>query len=119
MSRRGDIFLADLRGRAPRKNEAAKTRPVLIVQSSRLDPELLSTVVVLPLTSQPQHDLHFLRMPVDTRGDLHHDSQIVVEQVQSISRNRLVGGPIARLDGQELKRLNRILAAVLDLSPPD
>jgi len=113
--KRGDIILADLRDRGALRNEVAKFRPVAIVQADRLGPEVLETVIVLPLTTKRYDEIQYLRIPVPARGSLEHDSWLIPEQIQSIDRRRLSPTPAAELSHEELAAKQHILRLVLQI----
>ncbi len=113
MRRRGEIWLADLNPR--RGTEPGKTRPVLIVQAQALlDAEHPSTLVV-PLTTRLVEDAQPLRVRIRRSGTLKKDSDALIDQVRAIDNRRLVRGPVARLQPQQLDVIAHALLEVLEL----
>ncbi len=114
MRKRGEIWLADLNPR--RGTEPGKTRPVLIVQAQALlDAEHPSTLVV-PLTTRLVAAAEPLRIRIRASGSLRKDSDALIDQVRSIDNRRLVQGPLARLQSQQLDALGHALLEVLELT---
>ena len=113
MRKRGEIWLADLNPR--RGTEPGKTRPVLIVQAQALlDAEHPSTLVV-PLTTQLVDAAEPLRIRIRASGALKKDLDALVDQVRAIDNRRLVRGPVARLQPQQLDVIAHALLEVLEL----
>lgn len=113
MRKRGEIWLADLNPR--RGTEPGKTRPVLIVQAQALlDAEHPSTLVV-PLTTRLVEDAQPLRVRIRPSGTLKKDSDALIDQVRAIDNRRLVRGPVARLQPQQLDVIAHALLEVLEL----
>ena len=113
MRKRGEIWLADLNPR--RGTEPGKTRPVLIVQAQALlDAEHPSTLVV-PLTTRLVEDAQPLRVRIRSSGTLKKDSDALIDQVRAIDNRRLVRGPVARLQSQQLDVIAHALLEVLEL----
>ncbi len=113
MRRRGEIWLANL---SPRQGtEPGKTRPVLIVQAQALlDAEHPSTVVI-PLTTRLVAAAEPLRIRVPAAGGLRRTSDLLVDQVRAIDNRRLSKGPLTRLNGPAMARVDQAIADVLDL----
>ena len=114
MPKRGEIWLADLNPR--RGTEPGKTRPVLIVQAQALlDAEHPSTLIV-PLTTRLIEDAEPLRVRVRASGALKKDSDALIDQLRAIDNQRLVRGPLLRLQPQQLDAIGHALLEVLDLA---
>ena len=112
--KRGEIWLADLNPR--RGTEPGKTRPVLIVQAQALlDVEHPSTLVA-PLTTRLVEGAEPLRVRVRASGALKKDSDVLIDQVRAIDNRRLVEGPLARIQPQQLDAVEHALLEVLDLA---
>lgn len=111
--RRGEIWLANLN--PPRGREIGKMRPVLLVQSDELLVIDTPLVVVLPLTTQLRLGMTAWRIHLPKRQRLLQDSQIVVDQPRALDRTRLIDGPLAEANLQEMEAVDRSLAAVLGL----
>jgi mRNA interferase MazF len=109
--RRGEVWVANLNPN--RGAEVGKIRPVLILQSDRLGPGVVPTVVVLPMTSRIRPVLRHLRISIPPRDRLQAPSQVIVEQPRTLDRNRVGDGPLTRLTEAELTAVERALKAVL------
>ena len=113
MRKRGEVWLADLN--PGRGTEPGKTRPVLIVQSQALlDADHPSTLIV-PLTTQLVDDAEPLRRRIFASGNLHRDSDLLLDQLRAIDNRRLTTGPLLYLSRADMDRVDAALREVLDL----
>jgi mRNA interferase MazF len=113
MRKRGEVWLADLN--PGRGTEPGKTRPVLIVQSQALlDADHPSTLIV-PLTTQLVADAEPLRLRIFASDNLHHDSDLLLDQLRAIDNRRLTAGPLLHLSRADMARVDAALREVLDL----
>lgn len=114
--RRGDVFYADL-GESAIGSEQTGVRPVLIIQNdigNRFSP----TTIIAPISSrkknrQPTHcfvEGNFL-------NGLTHNSCIILEQVRTISKTRLINA-IGHLDDKTMEEVDRTIAISLGLEFP-
>ena len=85
-------------------SEIRKARPVVIVSKDDLN-RLLDTVVVCPLTSS-LHPHWRTRLQIKCAG---RDSEIAIDQIRTISKQRLVGQVLDRLSSDEAAQLRRII----------
>ena len=114
--RRGDVWSATLDPR--HGTEPGRTRPVLIVQAQALlDADHPSTLVV-PLTTRLVEDAEPLRVRVRPAGRLRKESDLLIDQLRAIDNRRLVDGPLTRLSGATMRRLEDAIRAVLDFAEP-
>lgn len=93
-------------------HEQGKTRPVVIVSSPfhlRLTGNALITV--LPLTTVDRPGL-LHRVPLTTKDGT---SYVITEQIRTISRKRLVGQPLLRLDPRDVAQVREVLGQMIDL----
>ncbi len=111
--RRGEIWVGNLNPN--RGAVAGKIRPVLIVQADFLTQQGSATVVVLPLTTQVRPSMEPLHVTIRPRDRLRESCQVMPEQARTLDRARLVDGPLAVLDRDEMARVERALLAVLGL----
>ena len=86
---RGDIWWADFG--IPYGSEAGFKRPVLIIQDDAFNRSRINTVIVIPITT----NLVLADAPGNVllekeESGLSKDSVIVVSQISSIDRNRLI-----------------------------
>ena len=111
--KRGEIWVGNLNPN--RGVEVGKIRPLLIVKEDHLTEAGLSTVVVLPLTTQVRPSLQHLRVLIRTRDRLQQDCQVMVDQPRKLDRTRLGEGPLTVLTPAELAQVNQALQVLLGL----
>lgn len=113
MRERGEIWLANLN--PGHGAEPGKTRPVLIVQSQALlDVDHPSTLIA-PLTTRLIDDAAPLRLRLPAAGELHQDSDLLLDQLRAIDNGRLVKGPLLRCPADFMAEVDLALREVLDL----
>ena len=110
MVARGDIILVSLSG------DYAKTRPALVVQND-VTLAITGSVTFCLLTS----DLVDSRLRIDVAPDdnngLKRASQVQTDKIYTLPASKL-RGPIGRVDGDTLGRIDLALALHLDLIAP-
>ena len=106
--RRGDLVTVAAAG------DYGKPRPALVIQADLFD-ELPS--VTLCLVTSALRDAPIFRITVDPSSDngLQRVSQIQVDKVMTVSRER-IGGVIGRLDEATLLKVNRSLAVFIGIA---
>lgn len=110
--RRGDIYYADLSPVVG--SEQGGTRPVLIIQND-IGNQYSPTTIVAAITSQiakaklPTH----IEMPA-IPGGLEKNSVILVEQIRTIDKSRLME-KVASLDGEMMAKVNQAVEISLGL----
>jgi mRNA interferase MazF len=110
--RRGDIYFADLNPVVG--SEIAKQRPVLIV-SNNANNRAASTVTVVPLTSQVNRVYPFeVLLDMDDTG-LPKPSKAQVQQIRTISKQRILGRRVGRLGISPMQNMEAALKLHLDL----
>lgn len=110
--RRGDIYFADLNPVVG--SEIAKQRPVLIV-SNDANNRAASTVTVVPLTSQVNRVYPFeVLLTMDDTG-LPKLSKAQVQQLRTISKQRILGRQVGRLGIGPMQNIAAALKLHLDL----
>lgn len=110
--RRGDIYFADLNPVIG--SEIAKQRPVLIV-SNNANNRAASTVTVVPLTSQVNRVYPFeVLLSMDDTG-LPKPSKAQVQQIRTISKQRILGRQVGRLSIGPMENVEAALKLHLDL----
>lgn len=108
---RGSIWLANL---SPRHGtESGKTRPVLVMQSQALLDAGHPSTIIIPLTTNLTEDAEPLRIRIKARDHLKKDSDLLIDQIRAIDNNRLMGGPLAQLDENQLDDVSKALAEVV------
>ena len=107
--RRGDVVTVAVSG------DYGKPRPAVVVQSDAF-PEQHASVVVCQMTSQLTDRLDFrvTVAPTELNG-LHTTSQIMADKPVTVQRQK-IGGAIGRLDGRDVRKMNRALAFSLGLA---
>ena len=106
--RRGDLVTVAAPG------DYGKPRPALVIQSDLF--EELPSVTLCMVTSELRHAPIF-RITVDPSPDngLRRVSQIQVDKVMTVARER-IGGGIGRLDDATLLKVNRSLAVFIGIA---
>ena len=106
--RRGDFVTVAASG------DYGKPRPALVIQSDYLD-ETDSVLVCLLTTMQRAAPLYRLAIPADEGTGLRDASQVMVDKIMAVRRDRC-GPPIGRADDAALLALGRLLAFVVGVA---
>ena len=106
--RRGDLVTVALSG------DYDKPRPALVIQSDFLS-ETDSVLVCLLTTVVRAAPLYRLSLPAGEGTGLHEPSQVMVDKIMAVRRDRC-GGPIGRADDATLLALGRLLAFVVGIA---
>jgi mRNA interferase MazF len=94
---RGDIVIVNL---YPKKgDEVGKIRPAVII-SGNDENSILDTVILLPLSTDLIDDMQPYRMRISSREDLKQDSDILINQIRTLSKIR-IKEKIAKLTDDE------------------
>ena len=109
----GAVWLADLNPR--QGTEPGKTRPVLIIQNQALLDAGHPSTLVIPLTTRLIEDAEPLRLRVNGRERLERDSDLLIDQIRAIDNQRLVTGPLALLNAEEMSRIYRAILEVMGI----
>jgi mRNA interferase MazF len=88
--KRGDIITVAIKG------DDDKPRPALVIQSDFLS-GTDSVLVCLLTTTQRDAPLCRLSLPAGAATGLHQDSQVMVDEIRAVRRNRC-GAPVGRID---------------------
>ena len=109
---RGDIILVNFN---PQKKaqEVAKVRPAIIVSDSELN-EILDLVTVVALTTNLIDDSEPLRVRIPKRGDLHQESDAMIEQLRSVSKSRM-GEKVGVATESEMRKIEYGIKTMLGL----
>jgi len=95
--KRGDIVTVNLN---PKKgHEVGKIRPAVII-SGEDENSMLDTVILIPLSTDLIEEMEPYRMRISKRDRLQHDSDILINQVRTLSKQR-IGEKIAKLTDSE------------------
>lgn len=109
MIQRGDIVTVAAPG------YYGKPRPAVVVQTNSLNEAGIGSVIVCLMTSTLRSaPLFRINVEPSAENGLQRPSQIMVEKLQTVRRER-VGPKIGALDAGQLLRLNRTLAFVIGL----
>ena len=96
-------------------HEIKKTRPGVVISPDEMNASL-GTVIVAPMTSKDR-DIP-TRVKVDATPDngLTVDSFIVLDQIRTIDKSRLVSRPIGKLTDAEAGKVSSILCQMFTIS---
>ncbi|MCT3137837.1 type II toxin-antitoxin system PemK/MazF family toxin [Lactococcus lactis] len=120
---KGDIFWCELGENVG--SETNKKRPVLVISSSKKN-KRLSHVVIAPISttvkykkygesdSGLKYSHHFL-LTKSNYPFLKSDSVVKIEQLRTVSKNRLIGYSVGSLDTNSLRIINKKISSFLDL----
>jgi mRNA interferase MazF len=106
--KRGDLVTVAISG------DYGKPRPALIIQSDNL-PQTDSVLVCLLTTDPFAAPLYRLSLPADSATGLRQTSQVMVEKIMAVRRERC-GAPIGRADTAAMLALSRLLAFVVGIA---
>jgi mRNA interferase MazF len=97
---RGDIVIVNL---YPKKGDEGKIRPAVIVSGDD-ENAILDTVILMPLSTDLIDDMLPYRMRILKRDNLQQDSDILINQIRTLSKQR-IGEKIAKLSDDEYELL--------------
>lgn len=100
--KRGDIVLVNFNPQKKRE-EVAKVRPAIIMSDSDLN-DVLDLVSVIALTTNLIEDSEPLRIRIKKREALKVDSDAMIEQLRSISKER-IKKRIATVSEEEMEKI--------------
>jgi len=110
--RRGEIYYADLSPTVG--SEINKRRPVLIV-SNEANNRAANTVTVLPITSNTSRVYPFEILLSPQESGLPRVSKAQAQQIRTISKERLQGGALGRLNSILMRKAEAAMRLHLDL----
>jgi mRNA interferase MazF len=103
--KRGDIVTVNLN---PKKgHEVGKIRPAVIISGDD-ENSMLDTVILMPFSTDLIEEMEPYRMRIVKRDKLQQDSDILINQVRTLSKQR-VGEKIARVSDSEYDVLIQLL----------
>jgi mRNA interferase MazF len=107
--KRGDVVIVSIQG------DYGKPRPAVIVQSDLFN-DTHSSIILCPLTSDIQ-DAPLFRLTIEPNKDngLTKQSQIMIDKVTALKRERIVQN-IGHIDDDSMIKLNRSLALFLGIA---
>lgn len=95
--KRGDIVTVNLN---PKKgHEVGKVRPAVIISGDD-ENSMLDTLILMPLSTDLIEDMKPYRMRITKRDKLNQDSDILINQIRTLSKQR-IGEKIAQLNDSE------------------
>ncbi len=102
---KGDIVTVNLN---PKKgDEVGKIRPAVII-SGNDENSILDTVILMPISTVLIDDMDPYRMRILKRDNLKKDSDILINQIRTLSKKR-IGEKIATLTDDEYKKIIEFL----------
>lgn len=113
MALRGDVWVVDLD--PTRGHEQAKMRPCVVVSDDRFNRSASGLVVIVPLTSVDRAIPWHVRV---TRADggVRQESWAMVDQLRTVSRERLAGDPWGRVSSTVIAAIEERLRLLLGLA---
>lgn len=106
---RGDICLVNFN---PAKGgEVGKLRPAIII-SNKDEIEVLSTIIVIPLSSIVEKDASPYRFLISKREKLDKNSDACIYEIRALSKTR-IKEKIAKLTKQEILGVQKALCEIL------
>ena len=103
----GDIYYAILSGHYPNSVQTG-TRPVLIAQNNTGN-KYSPTVTVIPVTKKHKASYMPTHIDIDYSGGLAYNSVLMVEQIQTISKDQLVSR-VGKLDKSYYEQIKKALS---------
>lgn len=110
--KRGEIYYAALDPVIG--SESAKRRPVLIV-SNDINNRVAATVTILPLTSQVSKIYPFEVFLSPEKSGLPKPSKVQAQQIRTISKQRLQGNQIGKLEPSLMQSVDATITLHLAL----
>ena len=98
---RGDIIGINLN---PKKgDEIGKVRPCIVISDNESN-SILNTIMVMPLSTKLMDNMAPFRVRLKKRGDLVHDSDVLINHMRAISKKR-VTSCISKVTDEEYKKI--------------
>jgi mRNA interferase MazF len=110
--RRGEIYYADLSPTVG--SEINKRRPILIV-SNDANNRTANTITVLPITSNTSRVYPFEVLLTPKESGLSKPSKAQAQQIRTISKERLRGSVLGRLNSALMRMAENAMRLHLDL----
>ena len=102
---RGDIVTVNFN---PKKgHEVGKIRPAVVISDEDAN-SVLDTLILFPLSTDLLDDMEPYRMRIQARDKLKQDSDILINQIRTLSKQR-IGEKIAKLTDNEYELLIALL----------
>ena len=112
--KRAQVWEVDFEPQTHKEEPGKRGRPALIVQTNILNSAGHATTIVIPGTTNvyrdAQGDGYPLRVSVGKLGTMKQETDLLVDQIRTISNQRLMGDkPLAELSRAHMKRVEDAL----------
>jgi mRNA interferase MazF len=111
---RGELWEVDFEPQTHKEEPGKRGRPALVIQTNILNAAGHATTIVIPGTTQvyrdAQGDGYPLRISLGKVGKLKEETDLLIDQIRTISNRRLMGDkPLAELGRTHMKRVEDAL----------
>lgn len=111
---RGQLWEVDFEPQTHKEEPGKRGRPALVIQTNILNAAGHATTIVIPGTTQvyrdSQGDGYPLRISIGKAGKLKDDTDLLIDQIRTVSNRRLMGDkPLAELGRTHMKRVEDAL----------
>jgi mRNA interferase MazF len=111
---RGELWEVDFEPQTHKEEPGKRGRPALVIQTNILNAAGHATTIVIPGTTQvyrdAQGDGYPLRISLGKVGKLNEETDLLIDQIRTISNRRLMGDkPLAELGRTHMKRVEDAL----------
>ena len=111
---RGQLWEVDFEPQTHKEEPGKRGRPALVIQTNILNAAGHATTIVIPGTTQvyrdAQGDGYPLRVSLGKVGKLKEETDLLVDQIRTISNTRLMGDkPLVELGRAHMKRVEDAL----------
>ena len=111
---RGQLWEVDFEPQTHKEEPGKRGRPALMIQTNILNAAGHATTIVIPGTTQvyrdAQGDGYPLRISLGKVGKLKEETDLLIDQIRTISNRRLMGDkPLAELGRAHMKRVEDAL----------
>lgn len=112
--KRAQVWEVDFEPQTHKEEPGKRGRPALVIQTNILNSAGHATTIVIPGTTNvyrdAQGDGYPLRVSVGKLGNMKQETDLLVDQIRTISNQRLMGDkPLAELSRTHMKRVEDAL----------
>ncbi len=112
--KRAQVWEVDFEPQTHKEEPGKRGRPALVIQTNILNGAGHATTIVIPGTTNvyrdAQGDGYPLRVSVGKLGSMKQETDLLVDQIRTISNQRLMGDkPLAELSRAHMKRVEDAL----------
>ena len=112
--KRAQVWEVDFEPQTHKEGPGKRGRPALIIQTNILNSAGHATTIVIPGTTKVYRDAHGdgypLRVSVGKLGNMKQETDLLVDQIRTISNQRLLGDkPLTELSRTHMKRVEDAL----------